>query len=101
MIRERMKQCKVCKSLFATTSKRKIYCGADCRQKKWRENHKKFDSDRKIKWARDNRERFNDICKKSREKLKREVLTYYSKGRLKCACCGEKTYEFGKCPHKK
>lgn len=63
-------------------------------QKRWRERNREKDTARKIKWARDNRERFNEICRKSRNKLRKEVLEHYSKGKMVCKCCNEDAIEF-------
>ncbi len=59
-------------------------------------------SDFHILWQRVHREKNKDsintksrvLNKKYREKLKYEILSYYSNGIPNCGCCGESEYEF-------
>jgi len=46
------------------------------------------------KWRRENREKFLETQQKCYQKARFEVLSYYSKGEPKCACCGERGIEF-------
>jgi hypothetical protein len=42
----------------------------------------------------DNKDVFYVRNRKHREALKRQIFEFYSNGLIKCACCGETTYEF-------
>lgn len=45
-------------------------------------------------WYAANGDRVRAMRKRNRLKTRLEVLSYYSPGSIKCACCGEGTYEF-------
>lgn len=73
--------CKDCQE--AKKTKVKPYALCDFHRKKYH-----YD------WRRKNKE---DVLRTRRtyyQKCKKEVLEYYSKGSLRCACCSEATYEF-------
>ena len=89
------------------TEKRRLYL-QEYNRKKYRENPQKY-IDRKNKWKRDNYEKYlatrrkwhqkNSVKEKSKDvkrnyERRKKVLEYYSNGKLECACCGEKIYEF-------
>lgn len=42
----------------------------------------------------ENREKINKKAHEWRKNLRLSVLNHYSNGKLKCACCGENTYDF-------
>ena len=46
------------------------------------------------KWRLENPEKVKAMAKRARLKLRNEVLNAYSSGKPKCACCGEKIWEF-------
>ena len=58
--------------------------------------------DQKRKYAREYAKRtYKDKClrrleihKKWRDKIKAQVISHYSNGKMNCACCGENTREF-------
>ena len=77
--------------------------------KKWREknrkklrhyyqNYYKKHHKKKLEAQKRYRDRHKNRIEKRRklkvEKLREEVFKHYSKGKIKCACCGEKVYEF-------
>lgn len=84
-------KCNVCEKEFIKTTHNKVYCTEFCRQKRWRNDNKEFDSKRKMTWARKNKDRFNEIGRNFRQRLRKEILKKYGD---KCACCGESAYEF-------
>lgn len=45
-------------------------------------------SARQKKWREENREHVRESKQNWRQRLKLEVLSHYSKGKLRCACCG-------------
>lgn len=53
------------------------------------------------KWRKKNRKRFLETQKKCYDKARLEVLTHYSKGVPKCACCGEDKLYFLSIDHVK
>lgn len=58
--------------------------------KRGREKMREYQERRRMK----DPEKIREIKKRSYEKLKREVLSHYSNGKLECACCGERIYKF-------
>lgn len=101
--------CFECNKEFEKVTSNK-YCSKECREKhrlkiqkerynnnfKIREGYKKRQK-RYYNSNKNNKEFINhnnELKRKSNEKLVLEVLTYYSNGTLKCACCGEDIYEF-------
>ena len=58
------------------------------------EQYRKKYPDKIKEYYQNNKNRFL-IYNRKQSRIKRlEVLSYYSKGKLKCNCCGEMTYEF-------
>ena len=57
---------------------------------KGRENAKLYTR----QWRKLNPLRTKEINKKARNKVRLEILNYYSDGKLECACCGEKEFKF-------
>lgn len=63
-------------------------------QRAWRKRRGgKYQKWRK-KYAASRKERDAEIARASRSRRKIEVLSHYSKGKPKCACCGEPHIEF-------
>lgn len=56
-------------------------------------NKEKINKERKERREKDP-ERLRGYQKTAREKIRKEILSYYSNDKLECACCGEDEYEF-------
>jgi len=66
-------------------------------QSQCKDCRKKLDGGRKVERAAyyvRTRQTRRQVTKRYQEKVRLETLTFYSKGTLCCACCGEATYEF-------
>lgn len=55
-------------------------------------NYAGLESNRK--YYKTNKNSINEWRRKWNKKCRLEVLSHYSSGDVKCACCGERTYEF-------
>jgi hypothetical protein len=62
-------------------------------KKYYQENKKEIDKYNK-EYRIKNRAKINENKKKYRARIKKEVLSFYSKGKLECRCCKEDIYEF-------
>lgn len=58
------------------------------------EEYKKRQAEKARKWRAENRERFKATQKRAYDKVRLEILTHYSGGIPKCACCGESGLPF-------
>jgi hypothetical protein len=45
-------------------------------------------------WGQAHRDKRREYVRRSKQKLRQEVLSHYAKGEIQCACCGEKHQEF-------
>ena len=63
-----------------------------------KEKRKNYYQNNKEKWVKFNKRRskvgLHKYQKTYRQKQRLLVIQHYSEGKLECACCGEKTYQF-------
>ncbi len=81
------------RNLLKNPSKHTLYCRELAKKPKWveyREKHKIY----LRKWRKENRSKFKEGQQRSIEKTKLEVFSHYSKGKPRCACCGEDGMRF-------
>ena len=102
---ENVNNCSYCKQVFIPTKSNQLYCSKNCYNKDYyyknkdtrkdyaaKQHHDYYIKNReKInlqnnKWHQNNKERMNEFGRKSREKRKQEILTYY--GGCFCSICG-------------
>jgi hypothetical protein len=87
----RRKDCRRCGVRLTLDNKYGSLNGAICKEcfrTTMRERDPKKRHSYWIRYSTQNRERVTDIARKSRLKLKREVLSHYSGGKVTCARCG-------------
>ena len=64
------------------------------RCKKWRFKNKSHLNESQLEWRKKNPERFKLLTQRHRARFKKETLSHYCEGQIKCACCGEKDIRF-------
>ena len=98
--------CKKYKLLSEFREDKKMKCGLnshckDCERLRGREYRRKFYQANKEKvkainkkWNQEHKEQVRAQQLRARRKLRLIILTHYSGGDVKCACCGEKEIKF-------
>ena len=68
------------------------------RTNEWRRKNLERDRENKNKYSRDWRRNHPERAKETRnrcnEKLKKDIVAYYSNGKMQCNCCGEQEIKF-------
>lgn len=62
--------------------------------KKYYQLHKEEAIRKACEWAKVHRDKRREYVHRAKQKLKLEVMSHYSQGKIQCACCGERHQEF-------